>query len=56
MATGQIQRPSMQTGKGKRAAEWTKLQPLVKSLYMDQGKPLKEIMEIMQRQHSFVAS
>ena len=56
MATGQLQRPSMQAGKGKRDAEWAKLQPLVKSLYMDQGKTLKEIMEIMERQHSFVAS
>lgn len=35
---------------------WARYKPLVKRMYVDEGKTLKEVMTIMEREHRFIAS
>jgi hypothetical protein len=35
---------------------WESHRPIIKKLYFDEYKPLKKVMEIMERDHNFRAS
>lgn len=36
--------------------DWSKHMSAIKRLYIDEDKPLKEVMEIMQKEHNFIAT
>lgn len=36
--------------------DWSKHKPTIKRLYMDEDKTLREMMDIMEREHNFVAT
>lgn len=36
--------------------DWSKHRPTIKRLYIDEDKTLKEMLEIMQREHNFIAT
>lgn len=36
--------------------DWSKHMPVIKRLYIDEDKTLKEVLEIMQREHNFIAT
>lgn len=36
--------------------DWSKHISTIKRLYIDEDKPLKEVMEIMQKDHNFIAT
>ncbi|KAK2609745.1 hypothetical protein N8I77_003232 [Diaporthe amygdali] len=42
--------------KGPGTHDWSRHRPTIKRLYIDERKPLKEVMEIMARDHGFMAS
>ncbi|KAL1880054.1 hypothetical protein Daus18300_001417 [Diaporthe australafricana] len=56
------QKPIVESQYPKRArgfsseAEWADHQPLIKKLYVDEGRTLQDVMEIMKRDHNFNAS
>lgn len=47
-------RPS--ASNGPRRNDWSRHMPTIKRLYIDEDNTLKEVMEIMERDHNFVAS
>ena len=46
------------TGAGRCPSryDWSKHMAAIKHLYIDEDRPLKEVMEIMQKEHNFVAT
>lgn len=36
--------------------EWEKKRPIITRLYQEEKKPLKEVMEILERDHNFTAT
>lgn len=46
------------TGAGRCPSryDWSKHMSAIKRLYIDEDRPLKEVMEIMQKDHNFVAT
>lgn len=36
--------------------DWSKHMSAIKRLYIDEDRPLKEVMEIMQKEHNFIAT
>lgn len=46
------------TGAGRCPSryDWSKHMATIKHLYIDEDRPLKEVMEIMQKEHNFVAT
>lgn len=44
------------SGRTPSRYDWSKHKPMIKKLYIDEDKTLKEMMEIMQREHNFVAT
>lgn len=47
--------PAMQR-RGRSDATWEAHKPIIKTLYMDQGRSLKEVMEIMKSKYGLEAS
>ena len=48
-------------GRGPRGqwasqADWDRHRPLIAQLYIEQGKPLKEVVDILERDHGFKAT
>ncbi|KAJ4417851.1 hypothetical protein N0V82_005908 [Gnomoniopsis sp. IMI 355080] len=46
----------VKSGRTPSRYDWSKHKPMIKKLYIDEDKTLKEMMEIMQREHNFVAT
>lgn len=42
--------------RGRSDATWEAHKPIIKALYLDQGRSLKEVMEIMKSNHGLEAS
>lgn len=42
--------------KANSSNSWETHMPRIRQLYMDEGKTLKEVMEIMKAEHGFTAS
>ena len=43
----QMPTPALQTIQGPSAADWERLQPVIRRLYIDEGRTLNDIMDIM---------
>lgn len=39
-----------------RAEDWERVKPILKELYKEEGRPLKEVMHIMETEHQFFAT
>lgn len=46
----------VKSGRTPSRYDWSKYMPIIKKLYIDDDKTLKEVLEIMQREHNFVAT
>lgn len=46
----------LKSGRTPSRYDWSKHKPTIKRLYIDEDKTLKEMLEIMQRDHNFVAT
>ncbi|KAJ4388058.1 hypothetical protein N0V93_008663 [Gnomoniopsis smithogilvyi] len=46
----------LKSGRTPSRYDWSKHKPIIKKLYIDEDKTLKEMLEIMQREHNFVAT
>lgn len=47
---------SAKSGRTPSRYDWSKYMPIIKKLYIDEDKTLKEVLETMQREHNFVAT
>lgn len=59
MANTPGSKPKRTTSSGDRCPsryDWSRYMLIIKRLYIDEDKPLKEVMEIMEQQHNFVAT
>lgn len=54
-SVGTSTKPS-KSGRMPSRYDWSKHKPIIKKLYIDEDKTLKEMLEIMQREHNFVAT
>lgn len=48
--------PIVRLDKSDKNAQWTKLHPIIEQLYYIDNLKLKDVMDIMEREHNFVAS
>lgn len=48
--------PRSAPGKRIPSSEWEKKRPIITRLYQEEKRPLKEVMEILQREHGFTAT
>jgi hypothetical protein len=39
-----------------RAEDWERVKPILKELYKEEGRPLKEVMHTMETEHQFFAT
>lgn len=47
---------SSRSGRTPSRYDWSKYMPIIKKLYIDEDKTLKEVLETMQREYDFVAT
>lgn len=46
----------LKSGRTPSRYDWSKHRPIIKKLYIDEDKTLKEVLETMQREYDFVAT
>ncbi|KAF4459001.1 hypothetical protein FALBO_14248 [Fusarium albosuccineum] len=51
-----ISMPRSAPGKRIPSAEWEKKRPIITRLYQEEKRPLKEVMEVLEREHGFTAT
>lgn len=61
-ASIRTQKPTMESRYPERArgfssaVQWAEHQPIIKKLYVDEGRTLQDVMEIMKREYDFDAT
>jgi hypothetical protein len=48
--------PRCPPGRRIPSAEWEKKRPIITKLYQEEKRPLKEVMEVLEREHGFTAT
>lgn len=48
--------PRCAPGRRIPSAEWEKKRPIITKLYQEEKRPLKEVMEVLEREHGFTAT